>query len=154
MTKNYSIDSYMNYTNPNYGLNSVVVSIGKHDFYFSYKTLIAFFDGKQLIVSENILGSTTGKHLKKIESDKRKWVHREVFLAKYAQFLEENNLEVKSSLPTFHFPPDQTDQAPPKPLPSEQPTPDQPHPFPLERPKITPEIGFVQIGGIKLRDEK
>lgn len=49
--------------------NFTVVSIGEVDYYFSYKTIIAFRKHGNLIISENIWSTTTGKHLNYISRD-------------------------------------------------------------------------------------
>ena len=52
----------------NYGTNNaIVVSFGNVRLWFSYNTLIAFQVGNRRIVSENVWGSTTGKHLNSID---------------------------------------------------------------------------------------
>jgi hypothetical protein len=43
--------------------NTAIVTIGKLDLYFSYKTLVAFRLGTRLCVSENQWTKTTAKHL-------------------------------------------------------------------------------------------
>jgi hypothetical protein len=52
--------------------NFTVVSFCGYHFYFSYKTVIAFHDGRNQYVSENQWGTTTGKHLDKIDGGKKK----------------------------------------------------------------------------------
>jgi len=47
--------------------------------WFSYETPIAFRDRNGYVVSENIWGPTTGKHLNHIEPDKSKRVSRRDF---------------------------------------------------------------------------
>lgn len=53
-------------------------------FYFSYTTVIAFTDGfGGLVVTENVWGPTTGKHLNWIDGgDKSTRLGREAFLAR------------------------------------------------------------------------
>ncbi len=49
--------------------NFVVVTIGDKDYYFSYKTIIAFRVNGSLKIIENLWGPTTGKHLNYINPD-------------------------------------------------------------------------------------
>ena len=59
--------SYMSSSNPNYGVNSVAVEFGPMVIYFSYDTVVAFsLPGEGLVVSENLWGPTTGKHINSI----------------------------------------------------------------------------------------
>ena len=44
-----------------------IVYIDNKKIYFSYETPVAFWNGKELFVSENEWGSTTGKHLNAID---------------------------------------------------------------------------------------
>lgn len=77
---NVKVSSYMNYEHrQNYGTHSLMVEIGDCRIYFSYQTVIVFYDGNKMYVSENIWGNTTGKHLREIEPDKRVWILRDEF---------------------------------------------------------------------------
>ena len=63
--------NYGNYSSDNYGTHSMAFTDNFHnDYYFSYDTLIAFRGDEGLIIRENIWGSTTGKHLNRIDRDK------------------------------------------------------------------------------------
>ncbi len=67
--------SYGQYKSGNYGAHSLMFTIGKIDFYFSYDTLVAVacpflitiapYDG--MIVRQNDWSTTTGKHLNWID---------------------------------------------------------------------------------------
>jgi hypothetical protein len=49
--------------------NAHVVKAGKLEIYFSYETPIAFRDADgTLVVSENVWGSTTGRHINLVDS--------------------------------------------------------------------------------------
>ncbi len=77
-----SFESYGNYSSSNYGVNCLVFTDERgHDYYFSYKTLIALrVPGKGLIVRENDWGNTTGKHLNWIDyGDKENRVETQEF---------------------------------------------------------------------------
>jgi hypothetical protein len=50
------------------GSNQATVTVGDVDLYFSYETCVAFrAPGYGLVVSENVWGVTTGKHLTAID---------------------------------------------------------------------------------------
>jgi hypothetical protein len=61
----------MNIRIDNYGSdktnNAIVVSFENITLWFSYHTLVAFKVGNRRIVSENLWGVTTGKHLNSID---------------------------------------------------------------------------------------
>ena len=89
METNYISDivrfaSYGNYASSNYGVNALMVQdVNKVLYYFSYKTLVAFEHvSTGLVISENIWGNTTGKHLNWIDDDKSKRVNTETFFEK------------------------------------------------------------------------
>jgi hypothetical protein len=51
-----------------YGAHAMMVQTNHEQLWFSYKTLVAFCrDGETIIVRENDLGPTTGKHLNAID---------------------------------------------------------------------------------------
>ena len=52
--------------------NLTEIQIGNIIFYFSYETCVAFDDGYDLVVCENIWGPTTGKHLNSIDGGNKK----------------------------------------------------------------------------------
>lgn len=145
-TKDVKITSYMPYKNKNYGLNSIVVSVGELDLYFSYQTIIAFYDiiNGELVVSENLWGKTTGKHLNAIQNDKNERLNREEFEERLNGLLLDHNL-IKSPFRKMEVKL-QTSNINPNSL----PIPD------LNTTKtFSPsEVGFLQIGGCDLRSEK
>ena len=61
--------TYMHYSSDNYGAHSLVFSDANgNDFYFSYKTLVAFrVTGGRTVVHKNLWRTTTGKHLNAID---------------------------------------------------------------------------------------
>ena len=62
------------------------VSIGDCEFYFSYKTVIAFNTPKTgLIIRENDWNTTTGKHLNAVNPDKKQRISGEKFEEKLAE---------------------------------------------------------------------
>ena len=60
-------DSYGKYSSDNYGSHALRFRQNGHDFYFSYKTLVAFTYDYKLYVRENDWSTTTGKHLNWID---------------------------------------------------------------------------------------
>lgn len=73
------VDTYANYADPNYGVNTIHVTIGKLELFFSYKTVIAFRTPETgLVLSKNIWGPTTGKHLNLISRTAKK-IDRDAF---------------------------------------------------------------------------
>lgn len=62
------------------------VSIKGVTLYFSYETIVGFANANGVVVSENLWGPTTGKHLNRI-GDKSDRVSREIFDAKLEQVL-------------------------------------------------------------------
>ncbi len=69
---NVNYRNYGNYSSDNYGSHTLVFTDAKgREFYFSYKTLVAFKVGGQLYVHQNIWGVTTGKHLNWIDGGRK-----------------------------------------------------------------------------------
>lgn len=67
-----SFESYGNYSSENYGAHTLVFTDQRgRDFYFSYKTLVAFRAEGRLVVRSNSWGPTTGKHLNWIDGGDR-----------------------------------------------------------------------------------
>lgn len=59
--------------------NAMRVMIGDLELFFSYQTVVAFYTPKTgLVLSENLWGNTTGKHLNAI-GDKSKRINRDDF---------------------------------------------------------------------------
>jgi len=88
-----TITSYGDYSSSNYGLNSLVVTIGNLDLWFSYKTIMAFRtfeDGFH--IRENDWSTTTGKHLNWINRDKSIREDSETFEKNLQQVLKKHNL--------------------------------------------------------------
>ena len=54
------------------GSNFANVTVGKLELAFSYKTVIGFASGARWVISENLWGPTTGKHLNAIDGGKPK----------------------------------------------------------------------------------
>ena len=49
------------------GCNAVMVEIGRLTLYFSYQTVVAFKSEDKLVVSENVWGKTTARHINSID---------------------------------------------------------------------------------------
>lgn len=74
------ISSYGQYSNGNYGAHTLCVDFENFRLYFSYETIVAFYDVVTgLVCCENVWGTTTGKHLNWIQPDKKKRVKSEQF---------------------------------------------------------------------------
>jgi len=68
-----TIGSYGNYSNDNYGLNTMKVSVPGLTLYYSYETIVAFYTWDTgLVVCENVWSVTTGKHLNWIDGGDKK----------------------------------------------------------------------------------
>lgn len=66
--------------NENSAKNFNRVTVGRIDLYFSYETVVAFqLGGEDIVISENNWGTTTGKHLNWINTDKSIRVSSEEF---------------------------------------------------------------------------
>lgn len=84
-----TISSYGNYESSNYGAHSLQVNFENFRLYYSYGTIVAYSDISQgLVCSENVWGTTTGKHLNWIQSDKKKRVKNDVFQSMLKEMLE------------------------------------------------------------------
>ena len=65
--------NYGNYSSNNYGAHTLAFKdIHGNNFFFSYKTLVAFTHNHNFYVSENCWGPTTGKHLNWIDNGNKK----------------------------------------------------------------------------------
>tara|TARA_R100000008_G_C3556847_1_gene153725 strand:+ start:895 stop:1170 length:276 start_codon:yes stop_codon:yes gene_type:complete len=72
--------NYGNYSSNNYGVHSLAFTdINNNTYYFSYDTLVAFTGNDGLVIRKNVWGTTTGKHLNWISSDKSIRVDEETF---------------------------------------------------------------------------
>lgn len=84
-----TISSYGNYESDNYGAHTLCVDFDNFRLYYSYKTIVAYYDLQDgLVCSENVWGTTTGKHLNWIQSDKKKRVKSEQFDTMLKSMLE------------------------------------------------------------------
>lgn len=62
--------NYGKYSSDNYGVHSLCFEEGNNKFWFSYDTLVAFKINGEFHIIKNYWGTTTGKHLNWIDSDK------------------------------------------------------------------------------------
>jgi len=85
--ENANFRNYGHYKRDNYGAHTLCFTDSNgNQFYYSYKTLVAFRAGSgSLVIRENVWGPTTGKHLNWIHPDKNLRVNSEVFQQKYAE---------------------------------------------------------------------
>jgi hypothetical protein len=95
MNRMPTINSYGQYSSDNYGSHTLRVEIGNVTLWFSYKTLVAFCTPDTgLVVSQNVWGRTTGKHLKWIDGgNKKSRLNRDEFEAKWKEVAERFNVE-------------------------------------------------------------
>lgn len=82
------ISNYGNYSSDNYGAHTLQVEFDKFTLYYSYETIVAFADEKGLVCSENVWGTTTGKHLNWINPDKKGRVKYAIFETLLKEMLE------------------------------------------------------------------
>lgn len=80
MSEKVKIQYYYKGENNKPLVNAVAVILYDKVLYFSYETLIAFEIGGRLIISENIWGNTTGKHLNAIDPNKKRRLSHDKFL--------------------------------------------------------------------------
>ena len=70
-TNNITWKNYGWYSSDNYGVHSLCFEDSYGDrYWFSYHTMVAFCIKGEFHISKNYWGSTTGKHLNWIDSDK------------------------------------------------------------------------------------
>ena len=76
--------NYGRYSSDNYGVNSLCfVDAANNEFYFSYKTLVAFRYEGEFHIIKNYWNTTTGKHLNWINPDKSIREDEETFYKNY-----------------------------------------------------------------------
>jgi hypothetical protein len=82
-----SYSNYGKYSSDNYGSHTLVFTdTNRNDFYFSYKTLVAFTYNNQKHVIQNLWSTTTGKHLNWIDGgNKKERLTKEAFETKYLE---------------------------------------------------------------------
>ena len=84
-----TISSYGNYDSDNYGAHSLQVDFENFRLYYSYKTIVAYYDLTDgLVCCVNVWGTTTGKHLNWIQPDKKKRVKYDDFQQMLKTMLE------------------------------------------------------------------
>ena len=84
-----TISTYGNYESDNYGAHALRVDFEMFTLYYSYKTIVAYYDHVDgLVCSKNVWGVTTGKHLNWIEPDKKKRVENDAFQQMLKTMLE------------------------------------------------------------------
>ena len=68
-----TIGSYGKYSSGNYGVNCQYMDLGNIELYYSYETIIGYrTNGGGLVLTKNVWGTTTGKHLNWLDRDKSK----------------------------------------------------------------------------------
>ena len=85
------VRSYGNYSNSNYGAHCLFVRVpGVISLWYSYQTIIAFTFRGERYVTQNIWGSTTGKHLNMIDGGNRnERLDRNTFITKLDEVMKE-----------------------------------------------------------------
>jgi hypothetical protein len=67
--------------------NFTMVQVNHVQLFFSYETVIGFYTDKEgYVVSENLWGTTTGKHLNQV-ADKKYRIPRKDFMSKLSEVL-------------------------------------------------------------------
>lgn len=79
--------NYGNYSSDNYGVNTLCFRIQGNSFWFSYRTLVAFMINGEFHIIKNYWGTTTGKHLNWIDSDKSIREDAETFNANFERLI-------------------------------------------------------------------
>ena len=87
--KKVNFFNYGNYSNDNYGVNSLCFTDERGLYWFSYKTLVAFKINGEFHIIKNYWGTTTGKHLNWINSDKSIREDYETFNNNYEKLTSE-----------------------------------------------------------------
>ena len=83
------IRNYGDYSSDNYGAHTLRVDLGEIELWYSYQTIVAYRDAQDgLTISENIWGTTTGKHLNWINSDHSRRLDHSEFSKKLAAALQ------------------------------------------------------------------
>lgn len=86
--KTMNARSYGNYSSDNYGVHCMTMEDDYgNQFWFSYNTLVAFMVKGEFHIVKNYWGSTTGKHLNWIDSDKRIRETKEEFEENYKRLM-------------------------------------------------------------------
>lgn len=89
--KKISFKNYGRYSSNNHRVNSLVfIDLQGNEFYFSYKTLVAFTHNGTLYTHQNDWNTTTGKHLNWIDGGsneaKSRRLNDKEFNIKYNEF--------------------------------------------------------------------
>lgn len=63
--------------------NFTKVSIGSITVWYSYKTPIAYVTPKEFVITENVWGATTSRHLNYIDDDKSIRIPHKEFMKKF-----------------------------------------------------------------------
>ena len=81
-------NSYGEYSSDNYGVNSLRFQDSTGEYWFSYKTLVAFRINGEFHILKNYWSTTTGKHLNWIHPDKSIRETQEAFDANYTRLTQ------------------------------------------------------------------
>jgi len=82
--------SYGDYSSENYGAHSIEMTIKGMTLYFSYQTVVAFRNarGYELVISKNVWGTTTGRHLNWINPDHKIRIENKEFEKKLQEVID------------------------------------------------------------------
>jgi len=86
--------SYGNYSSANYGVHTLLISIGRLTIYFSYDTVVGFSDNSEECFVKNQWGTTTGKHLNWLCPNKKERLPANVFKDKLQKILKKHKLNI------------------------------------------------------------
>lgn len=85
------MSNYGQYSSGNYGAHSLKVETENITLYYSYDTIVAFRSPETgLVVSKNVWGTTTGKHLNWIDDNKDIRLSRAEFIQKLNEAIKKH----------------------------------------------------------------
>lgn len=88
-----AISNYGEYSSSNYGAHTLRVDVGSLTLWYSYDTVVAFRGKNGRVVSQNVWGTTTGKHLNWIDGgNKSTRIPYDQFVEQLQSYLKELGL--------------------------------------------------------------
>ena len=87
--------NYGEYSTGNYGAHTMRIDLGRLVIWFSYDTVIAFRYGILFRISINEWGTTTGKHLNYIDSDKSIRIPHDDMMTELEKVLNEMQVSIR-----------------------------------------------------------
>lgn len=95
------IDNYGWGSSPSSQIKTMCITLGKYKLYFSYNTLVGFYDGKTYFVTNKNRSRTTSKHIWSIGdwSEKKIYVKEDLLrIIVYSTLLNKNMEEIETEL--------------------------------------------------------